>query len=232
MDSVDNRIDGGDTAHTVRAEKSIVRKPIIAEIEHRIYTIRGAQRVMLDEDLAWLYGVPTKSLNLAVKRNINRFPPDFMFQLTKSEYDSLRFQIETLKKGRGRHRKYMPYVFTEHGVAMLSGVLNSPRAIHVNILIMRAFVRMRQVVAASEALTRLVREIGKKVGSHGKTLLKHQEDISAIIEALDRLMNPPRTPVLGFVVDQPEEGESGSHRRRGRGTISHVQKCRKKVKMD
>ncbi len=100
-------------------------------IEKRIYVIRG-HKVMLDSDLAKLYGVSVKVLNQGVKRNINRFPEDFMFQLTKEEYDSLRSQIVTLKKGRGKHRKYLPYVFTEQGVAMLSSVLRSERAIQVN----------------------------------------------------------------------------------------------------
>ena len=100
-------------------------------IEKKIYLIRG-HKVMLDSDLAKLYGVSVKVLNQGVKRNINRFPEDFMFQLTKEEYDSLRSQIVTLKKGRGKHRKYLPYVFTEQGVAMLSSVLRSERAIQVN----------------------------------------------------------------------------------------------------
>ncbi len=105
-------------------------------IERKIYLIRG-HKVMLDSDLAELYGVPVKVLNQAVRRNISRFPEDFMFQLTKEEYDSLRSQFVTLNTGRGKHRKYLPYVFTEQGVAMLSSVLRSERAIQVNIAIMK-----------------------------------------------------------------------------------------------
>ncbi len=100
-------------------------------IERRIVTVRG-EKVLLDSDLAELYGVPTKQFNRAVNRNLNRFPGDFMFRLNKKETDSLRFQIGTLETGRGKHRKYLPYVFTEQGVAMLSGVLNSKRAVSVN----------------------------------------------------------------------------------------------------
>jgi ORF6N domain len=98
-------------------------------ISNKIYFIRN-QKVMLDSDLALLYGIETKRLKEAVKRNITRFPEDFMFELTEIEYDSLRSQIATLKKGRGQHQKYLPSVFTEHGVLMLSSVLNSDKAIH------------------------------------------------------------------------------------------------------
>ncbi len=125
---------------------------IIQSIQNRIYEIRG-ERVMLDKDLAALYEVEIRILNQAVKRNNKRFPPDFMFQLTKEEYESLRFQIETLetdnaltsqivtlKTGRGQHRKFLPFAFTEQSVAMLSGILSSDKAINMNIAIMRAFV--------------------------------------------------------------------------------------------
>ena len=112
-------------------------------IKNKIHTIRGIQ-VMLDEDLAELYNVETKQINRAVKRNKERFPQNFLFQLTTSEYDSLRFQNGTLNKGRGMHRKYLPYAFTEQGVAMLSGVLKSDTAIKVSIQIMNAFVSMRK----------------------------------------------------------------------------------------
>ena len=108
-------------------------------IQSKIYEIRG-QRVMLDRDLAELYQVTTGNLNKAVKRNIRRFPPDFMFQLTKEEWDSLRFQIGILEVGRGKYTKFLPHAFTEQGLAMLSGVLNSDIAIDVNISIMRAFI--------------------------------------------------------------------------------------------
>ena len=115
-------------------------------IKDAIYTIRGV-KVMLDKDLAELYHVTTGNLNKAVKRNIRRFPSDFMFQLTKEEWDSLRFQIGILEVGRGKYTKFLPHAFTEQGLAMLSGVLSSDIAINVNISIMRAFVSIRRVAA-------------------------------------------------------------------------------------
>jgi hypothetical protein len=126
-------------------------------IEDTIVLIRG-QRVILDHDLARLYGVSTRALNQAVKRNLDRFPEDFMFQLTKAETEEwerlkpLRSQIVILKTARGTHRKYQPYAFTEHGILMLSSVLKSQRAVQVNIQIMRTFVRLRQMLATNEKL--------------------------------------------------------------------------------
>jgi hypothetical protein len=123
-------------------------------IEDTILLIRG-KRVILDHDLARLYGVATRVLNQAVKRNLDRFPEDFMFQLTEIESDEcqrLRSQIVILKKARGTHRKYQPYAFTEHGILMLSSVLKSQRAVQVNIQIMRTFVRLRQMLASNETL--------------------------------------------------------------------------------
>lgn len=117
-------------------------------IERRIYLIRGL-KVMIDEDLSELYGVPTKRLNEQVRRNRKRFPEDFMFQLTREEAEALRSQIATSKTGRGGRRS-LPYVFTEQGVAMLSSILNSERAIEVNIAIMRAFVKLRQMLETNE----------------------------------------------------------------------------------
>jgi hypothetical protein len=131
----------------------------IERIEKSILLIRG-QKVMLDKDLAELYGVETRVLKQAVKRNVKRFPIDFMFELTKEEHQSLRSQIVILK--RGQHSKYLPMAFTEQGVAMLSSVLNSERAIEVNILIMRAFVKLREMVASHEDLMRKVEEMEKK----------------------------------------------------------------------
>ena len=118
----------------------------LALIQSKIYEVRGV-KVMLDKDLAELYHVTTGNLNKAVKRNIRRFPSDFMFQLTKEEWDSLRFQIGILEVGRGKYTKFLPHAFTEQGLAMLSGVLSSDIAINVNISIMRAFVSIRRVAA-------------------------------------------------------------------------------------
>ena len=127
-------------------------------IQNKIHEIRG-HKVMLDFDLAELYEVETKSLNLAVKRNSKRFPVDFMFQLTFDEWESLRLQFETSKRGG---RRYLPYAFTEQGLAMLSGILNSEKAINVNIAIMRAFVMIRQYALTYKDLTQRLKEIEGK----------------------------------------------------------------------
>ena len=129
----------------------------VEEIKQKIHTIRGKQ-VMIDSDVAKLYQYKTKSLNLAVKRNIERFPEEFCFQLTESEYECLRFQIETLNKNkRGQHKKYLPYVFTEQGVAMLSGVLKSSIAVKMSINIIKAFIEMRKfLVENREVFERLI----------------------------------------------------------------------------
>jgi len=132
-------------------------------IERRIYLIRG-QKVMIDEDLAELYEVPTHRLNEQVKRNRKRFPKDFMFQLTKEEAQSLRSQIAISKSGRGGRRS-LPNVFTEQGVAMLSSVLNSDQAIEVNIMIMRAFVKLRQLVETNEELNRKFAAVIRKLST-------------------------------------------------------------------
>ncbi len=137
-------------------------------IETKIYQIRD-YKVMLDFDLAELYDVPTKNLNLAVKRNIKRFPKDFMFQLSKPEWENLklqketenaqRLQNETFETGKGKYTKYLPHAFTEQGLAMLSGILNSDKAIQVNIAIMRAFVFLRQYALTHEDLTNKLKEL-------------------------------------------------------------------------
>ena len=168
----------------------------VEKIERSIFLIRG-QRVMLDRDLAILYGVPTKVLNQAVKRNRDRFPEDFMFQLTHQEAKSwwaevldarLRSQNVTLK--RGQHIKYRPYAFTEHGILMLSSVLNSERAIQVNIAITRAFVRLRKILASHADLARKLEELEKKYDSQFKV----------VFDAIRQLMAPrePRDKKIGF----------------------------------
>lgn len=153
----------------------------VEQIERKIYLIRG-HKVMLDSDLADLYEVPVKVLNQAVKRNINRFPEDFMFQLTKEE-ESLRSQLVTLKNGRGHHRKYLPFAFTEQGVAMLSSVLNSERAVQVNITIMRAFVKLREMIASHKDLAKRLDALEKKYDAQFKV----------VFDAIRQLMEPPKT---------------------------------------
>jgi hypothetical protein len=137
-------------------------------IQSKIYEIRG-HKVMLDFDLALLYEVENKALKQAVKRNINRFPDDFMFELTREEYNSLRSQIVTLKtRGRGKHSKYSPYAFTEQGVAMLSGILNSDKAIAVNISIMRVFVFIRNYALSHKDLTEKLKKLQSKYNKQFK----------------------------------------------------------------
>ena len=152
---------------------------IIQTIQKRIYEIRG-ERIMLDRDLAALYETETKVLNLAVKRNIKRFPKDFMFQLTKEEFESLRLQIET-SKGRGGIR-YLPYAFTEQGVAMLSGILNSDKAINMNIAIMRAFVEVRTVLLKQGTLKAQMDEIRERLG-------EHDVHLNHIYEAMENILD-------------------------------------------
>ncbi|MDD2711101.1 MAG: ORF6N domain-containing protein [Verrucomicrobiae bacterium] len=161
-------------------------------IEQSIYLIRG-HRVMLDRDLAALYGVETGNLNKAVKRNPDRFPTDFMFQLTREEAESLRFQFGSLK--RGQHFKYLPCVFTEQGVAMLSSVLNSRRAVQVNIAIMRVFVRSREMISNNKELAAKLADLERKIEGHGK-------DIQNLFSAIRQLMTPPEPPrrQIGFHV--------------------------------
>ena len=148
-------------------------------IEQAIYLIRG-EKVMLDRDLARLYGVETKVLNRAVKRNLQRFPSDFMFQLTDDEANLLRCQIGTSKQGRGG-RRYLPYVFTEQGVAMLSSVLNSERAVLANIEIMRAFVKLRQMLTSNAELSRRLDELENN----------YDKQFRVVFRAIRQLMSTP-----------------------------------------
>ena len=156
----------------------------VSDIEGKIHLLRG-ERVMLDADLALLYGVETKVLKQAVKRNVARFPSDFMLQLNRSEYTSLRSQIVTLEKGgRGRYSKYLPCVFTEQGVAMLSSVLSSKKAIGVNIEIIRTFVKLRKFLMDNKELAKKLKELEERSSKHDKT-------IQSIIEAIQQLIATP-----------------------------------------
>ncbi|MBU1076734.1 MAG: ORF6N domain-containing protein [Spirochaetes bacterium] len=161
----------------------------VENIARKIYFIRK-KKVMLDSDLAELYGVQTKVLNQAIKRNLDRFPDDFMFRLTEEEYKNLRSQIVTSRQGRGQHRKYFPLVFTEQGVAMLSTVLNSKKAIHVNIQIMRTFVKLREILSSHKDLADKLKKLEQKYDDQFKT----------VFEAIYQLMTPPEKPKpkIGF----------------------------------
>lgn len=167
---------------------------IIKSIQHRIYAIRG-ERVMLDLDLASLYEVETRVLNQAVKRNSKRFPIDFMFQLTKPEFEQIRIEMDNLqandpltsqnvilKTGRGQHPKYLPYAFTEQGVAMLSGILNSDKAINMNIAIMRAFVDVRRVLMQQNDWRTQLNEIKDRLG-------EHDVQLNQIYDAMENLLD-------------------------------------------
>jgi hypothetical protein len=154
-------------------------------------------RVILDIDLAALYGVETKALNRAVKRNPDRFPEDFMFQLTRQEVDVLRYQFGTLKTGRGQHRKYLPFVFSERGAIMAANVLNRPRAVQMSVFIVRAFLKMRALLGDKRELAALERELTQRLDSHE----------AAIVHVLQQLMlihnrppqpAPPPKPRVGF----------------------------------
>jgi hypothetical protein len=170
-----------------------MRKDIIpaARIAQSIYLLRG-QKVILSQDLASLYGVTVGALTQAVKRNGNRFPKDFVFQLTAQEFTSLKSQFVISSWGGLRSR---PYAFTEQGVAMLSSILKSDRAVKVNIAIMRAFVKLRETLETNRALARKFQELERRVGGHDK-------QIDGIIEAIRQLMAPPEKPrrEIGFHV--------------------------------
>ena len=154
-----------------------MNKMEVRKVEQLIYFVRG-KRVMLDADLAQLYEVDVKSLNKAVKRNVERFPEDFMFQLTEKEHESLRFQIGTLKSEHGQHRKYLPFVFTQEGIAMPSGVLRSAKAIQTNLMIMRSFVKMRELLEANQDLAKKIIALESK----------YDDQFQVVFDAIRQLM--------------------------------------------
>jgi hypothetical protein len=175
-------------------------KPLqqVTSIEQAILLVRG-NKIMLDGALAALYGVPVKRLNEQVKRNLRRFPGDFMFQLTVEEHNALRSQFATLKGARGKHRKYLPLAFTEQGVAMLSSVLHSDHAVDVNIQIMRAFVRLREYLATHQDLARKLDALERK----------HEVKFEIVFEAIRQLSAPPparRRPIGSQTSGDSREG--------------------------
>jgi len=162
----------------------------VESIASRIFLVRG-QKVMLDSDLAELYGVETRSLLQAVRRNSNRFPADFVFQVNEDEWKSLRSQIVT-SKGRGG-RRYFPFVFTEHGAIMAATVLNSPLAVEMSVFVVRAFVKLREMLSTHKELSRKIEELERKFGVH-------DEAIIGLFEAIRQLMEPPaeKRKQIGF----------------------------------
>jgi len=181
-------------------KKALLELVAAPAIEKRILVARDRQ-VMLDEDLADLYGVETKRLVQQVKRNLKRFPEDFMFQLDRAEAEALRSQIATSNDGRGG-RRYAPYVFTEQGVAMLSGVLRSERAIAVNIEIMRAFVELRRAAAGYTALEKRLDQLERDTSSR---LGQHDEQLNEIFKTLRQLISPPPRPKRPVGFSPPED---------------------------
>jgi ORF6N domain len=178
------------------------KSPIpIEQIDEMIHTIRGV-RVMLDRDLAKIYGVPTFRFNEAIKRNRHRFPPDFMFQLTREEFDSLKSQVAMSKKAgnssqfamsSGKHRgaAYRPYAFTEHGALQAANVLRSKRAVEMSIFVIRAFVKMREALRGTPALARKLAALEKKLTNR---LNIHEAAIVEVLQEVMQILNPPPEP--------------------------------------
>jgi ORF6N domain len=201
----------GEGIMTGMARESLVS---VERVERVILILRG-RRVILDSDLAALYGVTVSRFNEQVKRNAKRFPEDFAFILTKEEYEVLRSQFAILKPGRGGHRKYLPYVFTEHGAVMAASVLNSPRAIQMSVDVVRAFVRLRALVTSHHQLANKLGELEKKVASHDKNIV-------TLFDAVRRLMTAPEPPKrqIGFrtkgLPAAPGTQDHSAHRRHPR----------------
>lgn len=162
-----------------------------ATVSSKIYRVRG-QKIMIDEDLAQMYNVPTKRLNEQVRRNMARFPKDFMFQLTEREFENLKSQFATSSWGG---RRTLPYAFTEHGVLMLSSVLNSETAIQVNIRIVRVYAKLRDMLAANKDIMLKLEQLEHKINMQGTRVRKNEEEIYLIFEALKKLLNPPKEPM-------------------------------------
>jgi hypothetical protein len=171
----------------------------VGGIARAIIVLRG-QRVLLDGELAALYGVPTKRLNEQVRRNRKRFPDDFVFQLTAEEAGALRSQNATLKPGRGQHLKYRPYAFTEHGAIQAANVLSSQRAIEMGIYVVRAFVQLRELLASNRELARRLDQLESQIE---KKLATHDEAIAAMLSAIRQLMATPapNRRGIGFTAD-------------------------------
>ena len=168
-------------------------------IARAILILRG-HKVLLDSELAALYGVETRALNQAVKRNLERFPEDFRFQLTASEAAASRSQSVTLKPGRGQNIKFLPYAFTEHGAIMAATVLNSSRAVEMSIYVVRAFVQLRELLASNKELARRLDQLEARIE---KKLATHDDAIAAMLSAIRELMHPPapKRRGIGFTAD-------------------------------
>jgi hypothetical protein len=180
-------------------------------ISSLIRTIRG-QKVIIDSDLARVFGVPTFRFNEAVRRNRERFPVDFLFQLTTEESKSLTSQIAILKKGRGQHRKFLPYAFTENGAVMAANVLNSPEAVRLSVFVVRAFVKMRELLGGTKELARQLAELESKLTAR---LDGHEIAIIEILQRIMQILDPPPLPPepprrrIGFHVEPGNKAKGG-----------------------
>ena len=163
----------------------------IERISQSILILRG-HRAILDQDLAAIYGIETRALNQAVKRNAERFPEDFRFQLTAQEFEASRLQTATFKRGGGRHITYLPYAFTEHGAIQAANVVNSSRAIAMSIYVVRAFVQLRNVLASNKELAQKLTQLERLVDSHDSMIV-------GIVKTIRELTNVPETRAIGFV---------------------------------
>jgi ORF6N domain len=214
----DDRDGLGSGLHSRRSAVSAVELLAPEAISLRIATVRG-QRVIVDADLAALYGVETKRFNETVKRNLAKFPADFMLQLSADEWAALRSQFATLNAagaaastGRGQHRKYLPYAFTEHGAIMAATILSSPRAIEVSVYVVRAFVRMRELVTTHADLAKRLDELEDKTEglaiNHDTFSRNTRAQLKQVFDALRELMTPPDPPKrpIGFI--NPEDKTS------------------------
>jgi hypothetical protein len=182
----------------------------IGEVAQRIVLLRG-QRVVLDTDLAAFYGETTKRFNQQVSRNRARFPEDFMFQLTDEEFAALRLQSATLKTGRGQHRKYLPYAFTEHGAIMAATLLNSPRATALSIYVVRAFVELRGLLSANKELATKVHALERKVSVHERNIAQLADSMA---ELLATPPQPPKRPI-GFMTPEDKSSKKTSAKSKG-----------------
>jgi len=199
---------------------AIIAMPL-ANITQRIVILRD-QKVLLDSDLAALYDIPTKRFNEQVKRNLERFPSDFMFQLTQEEFDSLRSQFATSNEGRGG-RRYLPYVFTEHGAIMAATILNSPRATQVSVYVVRAFITLREMIVSNKELAQRLDELESKADlievKHDHFERHTRLQLKQVLDTIRELIahpepEPPKKRSIGFVT--PDEKPSGD------GTIEHL----------
>ena len=186
---------------------------VVTNITPLIRTIRG-QKVILDSDRARIYCVPTKRLNEQVKRNAKRFPSDFLFQLSAEEAESLRSQFATLKGGRGQHRKFLPYAFTENGAIMAANVLNSPEAVRMSVFVVRAFVQMRELLGGTKELARQLADLEKKLTAR---LDRHEVAIVEVLRRVMDILDPPPLPEpprrqIGFHAEP--EGKPNTRRKK------------------